>query len=187
MTTSHHLANEVVVDRALELSQRIIVLLEVSHQQVSQVHSLLHAASEVQLHILWQDAVQQSLDELFVNLCMTEAEHQRVNATVQHIEGFLVSLCRISYLQVLTYKPSVVFLLVTSQIREFARKRVDGLQILHILQAIERKHIESFIGSPDKFLVEWSAFQVGSNLLNPLFGSGWRELREKLFFQFCHC
>ena len=77
---------------------------------------------EVQLDILRQDAVEQGSDELGIDVAARNLEAERVDTLVQDVEGLLVGLGSILNDDVLTDKPQVVVLLVTTDEGELARK-----------------------------------------------------------------
>ena len=96
-----------------------------------------------------------------------EAETDGVDAFVQDIQRLSVGFLGVGNNDVLANIPYVVVLLVAANEGELARKGVDGGQLVHVFLQVERLHGETFVGSPDHFLLVVSALEVYLNLVAP--------------------
>ena len=90
------------------------------------------------------------------------------------------------HVNLLTHEPEVVVLLVTTDEWEFTWQGIDSLEILQVLAAVERLHVEAFVGSPNQFLLEVRTLEVHLNLVQPLLCGGRLKLREEFFFHVSH-
>ena len=177
---AHDFADRIEVDATLQLSKRVVLLLEVSHQYLGQLDTMALAGGEVQLYILRQYAIEQRCNELCVDIFAGNSEAQRVDTLVQDVQRLGVGSLGISSIDVLTHKPQVVVFLVSTYERKFAWQRIDSLQVLQVLTAIERLYVKAFIGSPYQAFLEVCPFEVYFNFVKPLLG-GWRSKLSKEF------
>ena len=77
---------------------------------------------EVHLYHIAEDPVEKLLDERLAHLTSGNAESQGVDALVQDVQGFLVSLGGVIHMDILTDVPCVVILLITTDERELTRQ-----------------------------------------------------------------
>ena len=141
---------------------------------------------EVQFHVLRQNAIKQGSDELLVDVLARNLETERVNTLVQNVECLGICSLGIFYVNLLTYKPKIVVLLVTTNEWEFTGQRIDCFEVFQILAAVERLYIEAFVGPPNQLLLEVCTFEVYLNLVQPLLCGGCLELREEFFLVVSH-
>ena len=114
LSLAQDLADGIEIDATLQISQRIVLLLEIVHQNLSQFHTMALASLEVQLHILGQDAFQQCSHEFLADVLSRNLESQRVDAFVQNVEGLGIGNLGIIHLNVLTHEPEIVVFLVST-------------------------------------------------------------------------
>ena len=181
-----HLRDGIEVNAALELSEVVALLGEVSDESLGQLNAVALAGAEVQFNAVGADAVEQGCKILLVALVGRHVETEAVDALVQDVESLGVSSLGIDLFDVLTDKPLVVVLLVASDVRELARQGIHRCQLIDILLTIKRLHGETFVGSPYHFLLVVSALEVYLNLVAPFLAGRGGEVREEFFFTICH-
>ena len=141
--------------------------------------------SEVHLHDITEDLVEQRLDGLLADHLARDMESQRVDTLVQDVECLSVSNLGIVHHDILTDIPHVRVLLVTTYERELTRECIGGFQIRQVFTAIEGLYIKTFIGSPYQTFLEVGPFQIDLNLIKPFLG-GRRSKLGKEFLFICH-
>ena len=181
-----HTLDGVETDAADNLGLVVALLLVVGHNQISQLQHVTLAGAEAHLHAVAADAAQQRLDELCVQVFSVETEAERVNTLVQDVESLCVGFLRVCDNDVLANIPDIVVFFVAADEGKLAREGVHCGQLVHVFLQIKRLHGESLRGSPHHFLLVVSALEVNLNLVTPFLTCRGGEVREELFFIFCH-
>ena len=124
-----HVVDGVKTYTAHNLLLVVALLLEIGHQQLSQLKGMFRTGAVTYLHDVKADILQQHLDKLSTHLVAAKAEAQRVNTLVQDVECLLVCFYWVIHLDVLADVPFVRVLLVATNKREFTWQSVRGLQV----------------------------------------------------------
>ena len=125
--------------------------------------------------------VKQRLNEIRAYTVARNLEAYRVYTPAKYVKSLDVGgLCIIGH-DVLAHIPAVAGFLVATHIWELARQSVRCVKFQYVLPAVERRHVEAFVGPPDKTFVEVSAFQVDLYLVKPFLACGRFELAEEFF------
>ena len=186
LTLHQHSLNGVEADAADNLLAVVALLVVVSDKDVGQFEHVALAGAEAHLDDVAANAVKQRLDELGAHLVTGNAETEGVDAFVEDVQRLGVGFLGICDNDVLANVPLIVVLLVAAHEGELARKGVDGGQLVHVFLQIERLHGETFVGSPNHFLLVVSALEIDLNLVAPFLAGGGGEVREEFFFTICH-
>ena len=123
-TTGQHLVKEVIIDRAFQLFHIIILLLEISYQQISQLNNVSLTGREVKFYTLSLNIIQQCFNVFCIEFFCFYMERKRINSFVEDIQRFRIGFLRTFYLDFLTNQPLIIVFLGTSQIGKFSGKRV---------------------------------------------------------------
>ena len=181
-----HLLHRIPVNGTYHLLLVIAFLTEVIDKNLRQLYAVALARAEVHLNDVTVYAVEQLFDEFCTDLVTGYVKRKRVDAFVENVKSLGVCLLCIGSIYILTYVPGIIILLVATHKRKFTRKGIGGVELFHILAAVKRLNTEPFWGTPDKTLLEISAFQVHLNLVKPFLGGRSIELRKKFFVIVVH-
>ncbi len=146
----------VEIDRTVEIFF-CAVLFEVGDKYTGKFECLAGTACEVDLDSLEVDAFKKGGNGFgrgFFN-----AESERGDTLGQNVERLCICFGGSLGDDFLTGEPVIVSA-GTAHIGKFPGKRVGSSEVFDVFSAIHGLNIESFIGSPDQFLVKRSTFQV---------------------------
>ena len=181
-----HLLQRVEADAALNLLSVGTFLLEVSHEDLSQLERLALASAEVQLDAIHVDTLEQRLDILCAHLLRGDAEAEARHALVKDVERLGIGLFGAFTLDVLTDIPFVVGGFVAAHVGELTGEGVDKRQLIYIFLQVEGLHAEAFVGSPHHFLLIVRTLEVHLNLVAPFLTARGGKVRKEFFFTICH-
>ena len=125
------------------------------------------------------DTCQESVNALCgrLNLCIAEAETERINTRLQHCKSSSVSLLRASHFDSLVSKPSVVSA-YTTQIRELTGTCAKCFKTFKVLGAVVWTKVETLGCAPYQLALIVGTFEVGSYRSLPRLGRNRWELGE---------
>ena len=145
---------------------------ETFHQIQIALHVVELHTVDVQVNIFQQ----RGQSRIAVNIGGVEGDTG--GTAFQGIHGNGVRLGRIGLLNFLNDIPVVVTGFRATRVRKLVRHSLQVIQILKIFSAIIRTDLETFVSSPDQFLLVIGAFKVFIDGSFPLFRGHGREFGE---------
>ena len=150
------------------------ILLSLSEQKCNELACALTA--EGKLYCRKNDTCQELIELLSSKLC-AEAETERVNTSLQHLQCGCISLLRTLYGYSLMCKPAVVAA-YASQIRELTSLSTQRLKTFKVLSTVVWTKIKTLVCTPYQLALIIGTFEVHSYRSLPSLGRDARKLSE---------
>ncbi len=143
-------------------------------------------AAEYQLHGRNREACEQRVEVGVREVRGVDAELDRVDARIEHLQRFGIGLGGVLHLHGLVHVPAVVGAR-TAYERELSGLRAEEADAFEVLGTVVGADIEALTRFPHQFALVVSTFQVGRNHLFPLLRRDGGKLGEQLFtLGICH-